>query len=146
MNDLKLTFVRQSLENYMSEVVEAMRREIIRRGIRVTDELLLSLAYNVSQTEAHGTAALSFAEWGRFIDMGVGRGHPLGGISATRDALNSKRDKGGIRKPKKFYSKIAYGKLNGLMADLMYGFTDEVKDQITQQLANAGTLNSQTTV
>lgn len=139
--DLKLAFVQRCLDDYMRRVVEAMRREIVKRNVIDTGELLKSLSYAVYQKAVgDGSAGLSFAEWGRMIDMGVGRGHPLGGLKATREALGE--DSKG-RKPRKFYSPIAYGKLNGLMGDLLYGYTEETKAIIKKELDAA---NSQATV
>jgi hypothetical protein len=130
--DLKIAFAQRAMAEYMKDVIEAMRREIIKRKVRHSDELLNSLAYNVYQQDAAAAGTLSFAEWGRFVDMGVGKGHPLGGIQATKDILTAK--KGNLRKPKKIYSPIAYGKLNGLIGDLMYGFTETTKALIKQEL------------
>jgi len=131
--DLKLTFIQMALRQYMQDVIAAMKREIIRRNVRVTDELLTSLSYNVYQQDAGGAGGLSFAEWGRYIDMGVGRGHPIGGIAATADALKAKKEPQ-VRKPVKIYSPIAYGQLNGLIGELMYGFTEETKALIKKEL------------
>lgn len=132
--ELKQAFVQRALAEYMQDVIRAMKREIIRRDVRVTDELLNSLSYNVYRQQHGAEGALSFAEWGRFIDMGVGRGHPLGGgVGATMDAL-TKTKVGGSRKPNKIYSPIAYGKLNGLIGDLMYGYTEETIALIKKEL------------
>ena len=128
--DLKLAFVHRCLTDYMQSVIKAMKRSIIKKDARVTDELLNSFAYAVYQQNAHGNADLKFAEWGRMVDMGVGRGHPLGGIKATSSLIAEK----GVRKPKKIYSPIAYGHLNGLIGDLMYAFTEETKAILKQQL------------
>lgn len=132
--DLKLAFVQKVLQDYMQRVVNTMRKEIIRRNVRVTDDLLKSLSYKVYQQQADGNAALSFAEWGRMVDMGVGRGNPLSGLAGVRSTIKGKKG----RKPKKIYSPIAYGQLNGLMGDLLYGFTEETKTLIKNEL-NANT-------
>lgn len=138
--DLKIAFVHKVLADYMQEVIVAMRRQIIRRDVRVTDELLNSLAYKVYQQAAQGNANLNFAEWGRMIDMGVGRAHPLSGLTATAEAIAEKSDKHTGRKPKKIYSPIAYGKLNGLIGDLLYGFTEETMAVLKQNIDNGTTL------
>lgn len=141
--DLKLAFVRKALEDYSRRVVEAMRRELVRRNIQVTGDLLKSLSYKVYQQSADGNTNIDFAEWGRMVDMGVGRGHPLGGLKATKEVLQAKAGKGGmIRTPKKFYSPIAYGNLNGLIGDIAYGFTEETIAQLKQELNNAQSISS----
>jgi hypothetical protein len=128
--DLKIAFVQKALADYMAGVIAAMRRKIMKTDARVTDELLNSFAFQTFQRDAEGNANLSFSEWGRFIDMGFGRGHPLGGIQATSDTLKEKSG----RKPNKIYSPIAYGKLDGLIGDLMYGFTEETIAVLKQQI------------
>lgn len=130
--DLKLAFINKALTDYMQSVIKRMKSVIIKKDVRFTDELLKSFHFNVFQSNADGNANLNFAEWGRMIDMGVGRGHPLGGIKATSELI----DKAKQRKPVKIYSPIAYGQLNGLIGDLMYGFTEETKSILKKELEN----------
>ena len=134
MTAAKDLFIRKALQEYMTDVIAAMRREIQRRGLKDTGDLLESLSYNVYQRDAQGNGTLSFAEWGRMLDMGVGRGHPLGGLKNLEDALSQKRGKDRVRKPQQIYSPIAYGKLNGLIGELSYGFTEETKQAIIAEL------------
>lgn len=124
--DLKLSFIQKALKDYMTDVSQAMKQIIVRKNARDTDTLLNSLKFKTYQESAQGNADLSFAEWGRMLDMGVGKEHPLSGIAGTRNALNETRKKSErTRKPLKIYSPIVYGKLNGLIGDLAYGFTEE---------------------
>lgn len=129
---LKATFVQKSLANYMEDVIATMKIAAARAKVGVTDEAIKSLAYKAFQEGAQGGhASLSFKEYLRMVDMGAGRGHPLGGLAATtinlqasnRKGLAQVKDKG--RKPKKIYSKIAYGKLTHLQNQLLYGYTEE---------------------
>lgn len=140
MQDLRLLFIREALEEYSREVTLAMRRQIGQKKIIETGKLLKSLGYKVYQQAAEGNTNIDFAEWGRFLDMGVGKGQPLSGLKATKAELKAKAGKGGkIRRPRKFYSPTVYGKLNGLIGDLAYGFTEETIARLKEELQNGST-------
>ena len=117
MSDLKTTFIQRSLAQYMQDVITTMTFAAKRAGVGVTEEGIKSLSYQALQQGAGGTANLSFKEYLRYVDMGVGRGHPLGGLTAMSVTLKGQRKTGmvqikdNVRRPKKIYSKIAYGKL-----------------------------------
>jgi hypothetical protein len=129
MDAIKTTFIIQCLSDYMISVMASMRTAAKREGVGVTNEAIESLSYEVLQRGAGAFANLSFENVLRFVDMGVGRGHPLGGLKAVTVELQSRKEKGLAqvkgRKPKKIYSKIAYGKLTWLQNKLLYGYTEE---------------------
>lgn len=141
--DLKLTFMQQVLTQYHREGIEAMQMIMRRMKIGVTDEGYNSFSYNVLMQGASATSSLSFKEYLRMVDMGAGRGHPLGGLTTMSVALQAQRKRGEVfvkdktRKPKKMYSRIMYGKLNYLQNQLLYGYTEETIAMLKQ------TLNSQ---
>ena len=131
LKDIKLLFIASALKDYMQRNKRGMEREIIRRNTRNTDELLNSIQFRTFQENAEGNATLSFALHGRFVDMGVGKGNPLGGgPNSTVEALSKAKG----RKPQKIYSPIVYGNLNGLINDLLYGFTEESINTIKKNL------------
>ena len=145
--DLKLTFIQQALQQYMQECTAAIRAAAARAKIGVTGDAINSLAYEALQVAGGGTATLSFKEYLRMVDMGVGRGHPLGGLKSMTVALQSSNRKGIAymkdltRKPKPIYSRTVYGKLTWLQSKLLYGYTEETIALLKQQLQN-GTLNN----
>jgi hypothetical protein len=138
--DLKTTFIQKSLSEYMERVIYTMRIAAQRAKVGVTDDAIKSLSYSAMQLGQGGTASLSFQNVLRFVDMGVGRAHPLGGLASMRVTLQAsnrtgiiqKKDKG--RKPKKIYSKIAYGNLTWLENNLLYGYTQETIDALKKEL------------
>lgn len=143
MPDLKATFIQSSLATYMNDVEVAMKAAAQRAGVGVTGRALKSLAYTAVQNGAgSGIATLTFDEAIRFVDMGAGRGHPLGGLRSTKTTLLSQNKTGliqvkdKVRKPKKIYSKIAYGKLTWLQNQLLYGYTEEVIAQLKTEMEN----------
>ena len=117
-----------------------------RQKIGASGDALRSISGSVTMKAAGGASLLSFKEYLRFVDMGVGRKHPLGGLKETIVSLKA-QDKEGIafakdnvRRPKKVYSKTAYGNLTTLYNRLLYGFTEEtvamLKKEIEQKNVN----------
>ena len=72
--------------------------------------------------------------------MGAGRGHPLGGLKSTLVSLRSQNKTGialskdNVRKPKKIYSKPAYGNITWLQNELLYGYTEETIAALKQEM------------
>lgn len=131
--DLKLSFIEVRLREYLEDVRKDMIIQMGRDDVGITEELEKSITGKVSG-ESFKTAELIFKEYGRFVDMGVGSGHPLGGVKQTRKVLGRKKQPG--RKRKNIYSRIAYGKLNYLENQLLYGFTEEARQQLLNQFPN----------
>lgn len=147
MSDLKQIYIQKALTEYMRSVQNTMEIVLDKRA-NDTGNLKNSISSQVSKlTTAGGSAELKFKDYGRFIDMGVGKGHPIGAAAKNRDmvvlatngkVLNAKP----VRKPVKFYSKIAYGKLSGLMQDLLYGLTEEAIEKIKNELQHGNHNNN----
>lgn len=140
--DLKQTFILRAVQNYLDILMVALPAALKRKKIGVTDDLLNSIRTQASKSGSGAIGKLIFDESGRMIDMGVGRGNPLGGLKAVRETLLSTRQTGTYlkaqgRKPKKWYSPVAYGKLGILENELMYGFTEEVKNELLKMGNNA---------
>lgn len=125
---IRLSFIERCVRDYVAEVIKGMERSIIKKGVVDTGALKQSLAGTASGT----IGKLIFKEYGRFIDMGVSRGNPLS------SALKSEKK----RKAKKIYSPIAYGKLNGLIGDLMYGLTQETIQTIKSELEHGSNISN----
>lgn len=121
--DLQYKFIRTRLQDYLRDVATTMKMQMDRDNVQGT-RLRGSITSKITGNEAIQVGELIFDESGRFLDMGVGKGHPLGGLKQTKAAIGKKGKKTG-RKRKVIYSAIAYGKLNYLENQLLYGFTDE---------------------
>lgn len=132
LEEIKLKFIAEALQTYMQEVMEAMQSSMQQKHTLDTHTLYNSLKQRTYQQYAQGNANLSFAEWGRFLDMGVSKGHPLGGIKATAQKL--RKNDTPSRKPRKIYSPIVYGHLNGLINQIAYGFTEETISRIKNNI------------
>ena len=120
----------------MARVIRAVQIDMQRRNIGKSGEAESSL----SSTANENGGRLSFREYLRFVDMGVGRSHPLGGLKRTKVALQASRQTGEIltkdntRKAKKVYSKNAYGNLNWLQGKILYGYTEETIEMLKKEL------------
>lgn len=122
-----------------------MKAAAKRAGVGVTDQGIESISYEALQLgEGGATGNLSFNEYLRFVDMGVGRAHPLGGLRSMRVTLQSRHQEGlalvkdKVRKPKKIYSKIAYGKLTWLENKLLHGYTEETVALLKAEIEKGG--------
>ncbi|MES2457203.1 MAG: hypothetical protein V4594_16735 [Bacteroidota bacterium] len=108
-----------------------------------TGEGAASIAYSSLVQGAGVEAKLSFKEYLRFVDMGVGRGHPLGGLKTVRVELKSRKNGGNkfvkddTFKPRKIYARVVYGKLTPMYNRLLYGFTQETIDMLKKELEQA---------
>jgi len=123
---IKQEFISRSLENYGDKVRNAMMKSIDKKKAINTSSLRNSIYHKIYNT-GNGAASIkiSFLEYGRFIDMGVG------GKGGNLSALKAKVIK---RKPKKIYSPIAYGLLTPLINELQYGYSKQVIETIKNDL------------
>lgn len=123
-------FIDQELKAIVPYLENALRRSLIRRGIGVDDELVNSLAAQAANDELQ----LRFLTYGRFVDMGAGRGYNKGrymGREERSDLL-----KGRTKNP--FYSRTSYGVIYGtLLNNLMNKYVQEAPAALVQDYNNA---------
>lgn len=136
---IELTFIQRAVRQYATDVVAAMDARVRRMKKVDTDALRSSLDSKTEGTASGAVGKILFNEYGRFVDMGTGRGHKLGGgienlQAAILSTQGNSRSVTKARKPAKFYSPVAYGKLNGLIEDIAYGLTDETRSAIKKEL------------
>jgi hypothetical protein len=143
MPDIKLTFIQNTLREFLQRVQAAMESSGHQKKIDIN-----SISHKILENGGGALGQLSFNDYLRFVDMGVGRGHPLGGLTATSVALQSSNKTGlaqvkdKTRKPKKIYAKPAYGELGFLYGKLLYGFTEETIAALKEEMENQNNLSS----
>lgn len=99
-----------TVEAWAQIVIERWELQMARAGVRGTGKLLNSFMYTI-HSQANGNPELiqfAFNYYGKFVDMGVGRGVTLETVEMTN------------RKPKPWYSKVFWGqfqKLKELMVE-----------------------------
>jgi hypothetical protein len=121
-------FIAHELEIWGDYVEQKMREALNSLDVGYSDELLRSLSHTVVAANANhkGRYEQRFMEYGRFVDMGAGRG--LQTEANKQRALRRKKAKG--RKPKKWYSKTFYGSLNKLIGALSRNYAQFAMQQI----------------
>lgn len=129
--NIQLAFVRQAIDQYNRRVSEELAKSIDRLNAKKTGDLQSSISTKTAEASSRhqGQAQVFFHEYGRMVDMGAGRNVSRKG----RKSAKEKRELNKLRRPKKFYSRTAYGLLNPLINELQYGLTEEVIANIQAQ-------------
>jgi len=83
-----------------------------------TGALRESVQFSLSQAANELQIDLSFADYGRFVDMGVGRGRGFASANFNKEASQ--------RRAKKFYSKIVFNRLSTLRSIVSYSFAEKI--------------------
>lgn len=100
-------FIQSELQSFATFLVDRAKQQIIRRRLRVDDELLNSLA----TTTAKDGLNLIFKARGRFQDMGAGRYYHKGIYTGNRKDTSLLKG----RKPRRWYSRTAYAAIYGTL-------------------------------
>lgn len=132
MDQHKLNFIQHELKDWGDKVIHELESQLGKRDIKHSGDLLKSLSYQVYQgSEYHqGELQLSFAEWGRMVDMGAGRKPKIENTQTNGEYFQTKR------KPKPFYSTTVYRLLNLLYSNVSYGYQQEAISQMKNNIIN----------
>jgi hypothetical protein len=130
MDAEKKQFIYDALTEWAPWIHGRLLSEFSKMDIGVTEELLHSLGYKVFTQSGldGGKYELSFLEYGRMLDMGVGRG-VSSSIAANARAYRKASDHK-IRQAKKWYSKTTYGGLNRLIRMVIDGYQPAIINTI----------------
>lgn len=114
------------LRNWQEKTKAILLRELKKQGVGVTDALYRELHHEMEKkAEGYFNLALIMLRRGRFVDMGVGRGVPIERVKAHRDRSRGAKRK---RRPKKWYSKAFYGRLNDLQGAIGFKMMEEANE------------------
>lgn len=103
------------LRDWAKNTDAIIKQELQKQGVGVSEDLLRSIAYQVSGS----TYSLSFQEYGRFRDMGVGRPR-IESSSGNNTAYKE-------RKKARWYSKTVYKRIYGsLIKQIVAGYREEL--------------------
>lgn len=132
---------RETIEAWAEITIKNWHDNLRKEGIGSTGQLFNSFATHVVAA-SDGNIALvefTFKYYGKFVDMGVGKGIKLsevGEVRKSRRELGKRR--GNLRSPKKWYSKELYVQVTRLKEILAqkYGqqMTTEIKEIIAGEL------------
>lgn len=129
------TELQQLFSRWIKRTDEVLHHELNRRGIGVSDDLDESIKSEMAHlAEGYLEGRFSFLVRGRFVDMGAGRGYTAGG-NRTGSELGDRRSK---RKPKQWYSRPFFGRLNDLEGAVGFAIMEQAIDSIVQPLKSAG--------
>ena len=133
--------MKKLVSDWALYTIERLQKSTDKRKVGVTGSLRYSLLYHLSAMADGGVSGvkLNFNYYGKFVDMGVGRGQKIEDVKSNREVYNLV---GGGRKPKKWFSRTLYAEvleLRNLMAK-KYGEQgiQLVKDTIEDSLRNYG--------
>lgn len=116
---------------------ERLGENILKRRIGKSGDLSRSLTYKViGALNSPEKVILSHLYYGKFVDMGVGKGQRVGDIKGNKEILTAAGIKG--RRPKKWYSKTIYAETNKLADFLQQNFSIKasavIKENIPSQI------------
>lgn len=129
--------IKQVISDWARYTIERLQTQILQKRIGVTGSLNYSLLYHLAGIAGGDISAvkLEFNYYGKFVDMGVGRGQKIESVKSNRDIYALV---GGGRKPKKWLSKTLYGEVNALREIMATHYGEEgvqiLKETIGQTL------------
>ncbi|AWW31827.1 hypothetical protein DN752_17755 [Echinicola strongylocentroti] len=118
------------LTNWTKRTEMMLRIEKKRLKVDDTEKLDRSLDHQVSQ-KANDLleAELEFLVRGRFVDMGAGRARKIESTETNAQLLKIKK-----RRPKKWYSRTFYGRINDLQGILGYTLMEAAINSVKEPL------------
>lgn len=130
---------KKLIEDWARFTVDRLSKSLKKRRIGVTNSLYFSLYHKLIGIAGGdiGSVKHSFNYYGKFVDMGVGRGQKLDGVKSNADlrAIGS-----GGRKPKKWYSKTYYGEVAELRNLLANKYGEQAAGLIKEEIEKLNTL------
>ena len=129
----KLDFINETLTDWAKGVNKSLIKQLNKQKIHHTRALITSLSFQVfkASTGHQGKYQLTFQEYGRFIDIGVGKGVKIESIKGNTGIIGGKK----IRKQKKWYSKTIYKAIyGGLIKGLVTNYRENIKKQARIEL------------
>ena len=139
---IKKEFVKSILERD-TEYIRSVQQGVIEEYLTPrTGNLLADIRgskINILQSEGIALVSVNFLKYLRFLDIKSNKaktGKAYINISNHYERRNKAMS---LRKNLALYNRVIFGRLyNETRRDIMYGFSEEVKNNITDQLENAG--------
>lgn len=133
----------QVITEWMRRSIEYFQHALDRSGVKSQAKVLYNSLLATAIKNSDGdlkVAIIKFNYYGRFVDMGVGRGMPIGGQRDRSDYLKHRNEQGQLhkfkRKPKKWYSRTLAGRVKTLSELLADQFGIEVITIMEQGLTS----------
>lgn len=123
LSDVESLFVNEILDQHGEYVIQLLTSSIIKNKIRVTDELLSSLAYKIDTIDNGFKLSISFLDYGRFVEIQMFKSKKIR-RQQNQDKNESKRLRRAKVKDTRFYTKNVYGSINHLLGRLSSEYSD----------------------
>lgn len=114
--------IDQIVSEWAVVTIDRLQKSLNSKGVGKTGSLYYSFLYQLKGISAAGPSGvqLEFNFYGKFVDMGVGRGYKIEDVNANRDAYSNN-----ARRPKKWLSKTLYGEVLALREILGQSYADQ---------------------
>lgn len=111
-------------EDWALITIDRWEKQIRKHRIGKSEALFKSFTANVIRNSDGNPVKieLSFLYYGRFVDMGVGKGTSLSQVKENRSLRNRAEQFKNLRRPKKWYSKVKSAELANLAELLIREF------------------------
>ena len=140
-DEIEFTFVIETLRKFGMRLQFIFMGDISEKHLIKTGNLKGGIKVEVLQSgDVGGELRFIFPDYGRFIEINYHKGSDNGFKafgSKNRSNMKSKnkfKSKTAHKKDTRWYAKNAFGYLNSLIGELMYGFTEEVQADIRDSL------------
>jgi len=143
---IEFQFVESTLKKFGFKLIEILVRDIVDKNLisnskRVGAHLKDSISFEVKRAGHMGGELLFyFPDYGRFIEIQYFKRTPNSKL-AFRNSYNTslisiKHNRPGMsrRRDTRWYSRNVYGQINELCGQLMYGFTEAMRQNLISQL------------
>lgn len=141
LSDVEKLFVQEILDTHGEYVVDLLADAISDKKLRITDELIDSLAYNVEQRGSDQVLIISFLSYGRAIEIQYFKSKRM-----RREAKADGKDIPAMRRARKkdtrFYAKNVYGSINRLLGRMSSEYSDQEIARLKRILQNRITSTS----
>lgn len=134
----------QQVELWGKIASQRLVKSIRKMGIGNTGALQRSLEYEIKRANGDVTIAMiKFLKYGRFVDMGTGRGFARGARGTNAFAMY-RNDNGSLknaanRKPKPWYSRTMYREIKVLSEKLLANMSDDVMQILKARMRRINT-------
>lgn len=126
-SEVEKLFIEEVLDTHGEYLVDLMQDAIIEQNLRLTDDLVNSLDYDVRRRGNDFVLEVSFLGYGRAIEIMQNKSRRLR-AKQKLDEGNRHRSKN-IRRAKakdhRFYARNVYGSINRLLQRMASEYTDE---------------------
>ena len=131
-NEVELLFIREVLDQHGEYLVDLLQDDIMRKRLRISDELMESLDYRVTNYGIDPVLLVSFFSYGRAIEIAYHKNRKNRAMLQSRTNRDIWGTTGRTRRKKntRWYSRNVYGSINRLMSVLATEFSEEEKQRL----------------